>query len=187
MIFHLNIRHVFGQNLKEADLKTSDGWLNLLSLDGLFPYFEMNIKERRLDLYFLYQQAESKLLPEQVDDGLEGRLLRSLVLLGVTSGDPHLRTNRELLQQALALPPAHSSELLAALGRLEQAGIVYLTQAGYYQLVQQGQANPHELRSIIERYSQEVITSPMALLNEQYKPTNVTATVNTSLRSTPSR
>ncbi len=170
--------------IEDADLTTSDGWLNLLSLDGLFRYFEMNIKERRLDLYLLYQQAKSKFLPEKVYDGLEGRLLRSLVLLGVTSGDPHLRTNRELLQQALALPPARSSELLAALGRLEQAGIVYLSQAGYYQLVQQGQANPRELRSIIERHAQEVITSPMALLNEQYKPANVTAINYNKVRGT---
>jgi hypothetical protein len=177
-------KHGLKSFIKDADLTMGAGWLNLLSLDGLFPYFEMNIKERRLDLYFLYQQAKSKLLPEQVDDGLEGRLLRCFVLLGITSGDPHLRANRELLQQALALSHARSSELQAALGRLEQAGIVYLSQAGYYQLVQQGQANPSELRSIIERHAQEAITSPMALLNEQYKPTNVAATNYNRVRGT---
>lgn len=170
--------------IEEANLKTSDGWLNLLSLDGLFPYFEMSIRERRLDLYSLYQQAKSKLLPEQVDIGLEGRLLQILILLSVTSGDPHLRSDRETLHHALALSPTRSSELVTALSRLEQAGVVYLSQTGYYQLVQQGQANPQELRSIIERRAQKITISPITLLNEQYKPTNVTAASYNKVRGT---
>jgi hypothetical protein len=73
---------------------------------------------------------------------------------------------------------------VTALNRLEQAGVVYVSQTGYYQLVQQGQANPQELRSIIERRAQRITISPITLLNEQYKPTNVTATSYNKVRGT---
>lgn len=170
--------------IEQASLITHDGWLNLLSLDYLFPYFEVNIKERHYELYLLYQQAKSKLLPAQVDSGLEGRLLRTLVLLDITSGDSNLRTDSELLRHALGLSPTQLPDLLTALNQLERAGIAYPSQSGYYHLVKQGQANPRELRSIIERRAQEITISPIGLLNEEYKPADINATNYNKVKGT---
>lgn len=154
--------------IEETELASTDGRLNLLSLDGLFNYFEINLREKRSELDLFYQQSKSKLSPQQVNDGLEGRLLRTLVLLDVISGDTNLRTDFDTLSQALGLPPSQELEIKAALKTLEDVGITYPTQAGYYQLVKQGQANPRELRNVIERYAQNFIESPIETLNTNY-------------------
>ncbi|GLV54348.1 hypothetical protein KDH_11960 [Dictyobacter sp. S3.2.2.5] len=151
-----------------AHLRSNDGRLNLLSLDQLFTYFEGSLREKNTELYYLYQQFSSKLTPEQIRIGLEGRLLKALILLDMITGDPssvssNLRTNRELLRHALNLSRTQMTELNTALQQLEQAGIAYPNQAGYYQLVKQGQANPSELRGRVEQYAK---TMPFLTLNE---------------------
>ncbi|EFH84788.1 hypothetical protein [Ktedonobacter racemifer] len=165
-----------------AHLRSDDGRLNLLSLDQLFAYFEGSLKEKNTELFYLYQQFSSKLTPEQIHTGLEGRLLRTLILLDMTtssdssSAPSNLRTTWELLRQALSLSPRQLTEFNTALKQLEQAGIAYPNQAGYYQLVKQGQANPSELRGRVEQYAKSIPFLPLSLLNERHPLTDIEAT-----------
>ncbi|GHO75231.1 hypothetical protein KSD_30020 [Ktedonobacter sp. SOSP1-85] len=162
--------------INESNVSSLDGWITLVPLDYLFAYFDVSLKEKRPDLYLLYQQARTKLLPEQVNLGLEGRLLKALVLLEIASGDTNLRTDSDSLRHALGLSPSSSENVKVALKELMQAGIAYPNQMGYYLLVKQGQANPSELRSIIERLAREDITkSPISVLNEQQESSDVNA------------
>lgn len=154
---------------------SSNGWLPLLSLDTLFTYFEPNLKEKRPDLLLAYQQACSNLSPTQLEDGLEGRLLRALVTLEVAGGDTSLRANQELLRHAIGLAPTQKSEVATALEQLEQNGIAYSSQGGYYQLVKPGRANPLELRRLIQQRSQDILKSPAVSLNIDYQPNDVEA------------
>ena len=170
--------------INDTELASANGWLNLLSLDKLFNYFQVNLREKQLELELFYQQAKSKLSPSQVNEGLEGRLLQALILLDVASGDAKLRSNFELLRHALGLPASQSKEIETALGQLVDAGITYPTQAGYYQLVKQGQANPRELRSIIERNAQGFIESPIQILNTNYGVNSQKATKYNTERGT---
>jgi hypothetical protein len=170
--------------ISEASGGINDGWIALLSLDKLFDYFESTLQEKRPDLLQAYQEASQTLSPEQIENGMEGSLLRALVMLDVASGDANLRANEELLRHALGLPTAKSLEIAAALTRLGQAGIAYASQSGFYQLVKPGRANPLELRRQIERRAQELTGSPIILLNSQYKPENIDAQKYNSERGT---
>lgn len=152
-----------------------NGRLSLLSLDRVFPYFEANLKEKRPDLLLAYQQAGSTLSHQQLEEGLEGRLVRALVLLDVAGGDPNLRADREILRQALGLAASQAPDIEHALHELEQAGIAYPTQSGFYQLVKPGHANPLELRREINRRVQSLSGSPIELLNAQHKPNDLDA------------
>lgn len=161
-----------------------NGWLPLLSLDLLFAYFEANLKEKRPDLLLAYQQASSTLSAKQLEDDLEGRLLRALVMLEVAGGDPNLRADHELLRHALGLAPSEQLAVLPALKQLEQDGIAYPSQSGYYQLVKPGRANPLELRRLVQQQAQELPGSPIELLNASNKPNNVEAERYNSERGT---
>ncbi|HEY9608978.1 hypothetical protein [Allocoleopsis sp.] len=172
--------------ISEASGEASDGWISLLSLDKLFGYFESTLEEKRPDLLQAYQEASQTLSPQQIENGIEGRLLRALVMLDVASGDASLRADRDLLRHVLGLASSKMSEVADALNQLEQAGIAYPSQSGHYQLVKQGRANPLELRRLIERRAQELPGSPVELLNAdvQYKPDDVDAQKYNSQRST---
>ncbi len=161
-----------------------NGWLPLLSLDLLFAYFEANLKEKRPDLLLAYQQASSTLSAKQLEDDLEGRLLRALVMLEVAGGDPNLRADHELLRHALGLAPSEHLAVTPALKQLEQDGIAYPSQSGYYQLVKPGRANPLELRRLVQQQAQELPGSPIELLNASNKPNNVEADRYNSERGT---
>jgi len=174
-----------GRFIEETSGEVSaNGWLPLLSLDKLFAYFEANLKEKRPDLLMAYQQASSTLSTNQLDNGLEGRLLRALVMLEVAEGDSSLRANHELLRHALALAPSQGVEVSIALTQLEQNGIAYPSQSGYYQLVKPGRTNPLELRRLIQQRSQELTGSPIELLNAQYRPNDIYAERYNSERGT---
>lgn len=170
--------------ISEASGDASDSWISLLSLDKLFGYFESTLEEKRPDLLQAYQQASQTLSPQQIESGIEGCLLRALVMLDVASGDANLRADRDLLRHALGLAPSKMSEVAAALNQLEQAGIAYPSQSGHYQLVKPGRANPLELRRQIERRAQELPGSPIELLNAHYQPENVEAQKYNSERGT---
>jgi hypothetical protein len=161
-----------------------NGWLPLLSLDMLFAYFEPNIKEKRPDLLLAYQQASSTLSATQLGEGLEGRLLRALVMLEVAGGDPNLGADHELLRHALGLAPSQQSDVTTALQQLEQDGIAYPLQSRYYQLVKSGRANPLELRRLVQQQAQELPGSSIELLNANYKQNNVEAERYNSERGT---
>lgn len=170
--------------ISEASGDASDGWISLLSLDKLFGYFESTLEEKRPDLLQAYQQASQTLSAQQIESGIEGRLLRALVMLDVASGDANLRADRDLLRHALGLAPSKISEVAAALNQLEQAGIAYPSQSGHYQLVKPGRANPLELRRQIERRAQELPGSPIELLNAHYQPEDIDAQKYNSERGT---
>ncbi len=162
--------------IQEANGDASNGWISLLSLDKLFGYFESNLTEKRPDLLKAYQDASQTLSAQQIETGIEGRLLRALVMLDVASGDANLRADRELLRHALSLSTSKMSEVAAALSQLEQVGIAYPSQSGHYQLVKPGRANPLELRSQIDRKAQgDNRQSPIILLNSLHKPHDVEA------------
>jgi len=164
-----------GHFIQEANGEvSSDGWLPLLSLDKLFAYFEPNLKEKRPDLLIAYQQASSSLSSTH-EYGLEGRLLRALVMLEAAGGDASLRIDHELLRHAIGLAPAQKSEVIAALEELERNGVAYPSQSGYYQLVKPGRANPLELRRLVQQRSQDLSGSPIELLNIRCKPQDVEA------------
>lgn len=174
-----------GHFIEEASGEVSaNGWLPLLSLDKLFSYFEPNVKEKRPELLFAYQQASSSLSSTQLEDGLEGRLLRALVILETAGGDSSLRADQELLRHALGLAPSQKSDVTAALEQLEQNGIAYPSQNGHYQLVKSGRANPLELRRLVQQRSQELTGSLIELLNARYKPHDVEAEHYNSERGT---
>jgi hypothetical protein len=173
-----------GHFIEEASGEVGlNGWLPLLSLDTLFAYFEANLKEKRPDLLLAYQQASSTLSATQLEEGLEGRLLRTLVMLEVAGGDPNLRADSELLRHALGLAPSQQSDVITALKQLEQDGIAYPSQSGYYQLVKPGRANPLELRRLVQQKAQEYGSS-IELLNASYKPNDVEAERYNSERGT---
>ncbi len=162
--------------IQEANGDASNGWISLLSLDKLFGYFESNLTEKRPDLLKAYQDASQTLSAQQIETGIEGRLLRALVMLDVASGDANLRADRELLRHALSLSTSKMSEVAAALSQLEQVGIAYPSQSGHYQLVKPGRANPLELRSQIDRKAQgDNRQPPIILLNSLHKPNDVEA------------
>src|SRR4028118_2275076 len=162
--------------IQEANGDASNGWISLLSLDKLFGYFESNLTEKRPDLLKAYQDASQTLSAQQIETGIEGRLLRALVMLDVASGDANLRADRELLRHALSLSTSKMSEVAAALSQLEQVGIAYPSQSGHYQLVKPGRANPLELRSQIDRKAQgDNRQSPIISLNSLHKPNDVEA------------
>jgi hypothetical protein len=174
-----------GHFIEEASGEAGrNGWLPLLSLDMLFTYFEPNLKEKRPDLLLAYQQASSALSATQLEEGLEGRLLRALVMLEVATGDPNLRADHELLRHALGLAPSQQSDVAIALKELEQEGIAYPSQGGFYQLVRPGRANPLELKRLIQQRSQELPGSPIELLNVLYKTNDVEAERYNSDRGT---
>ncbi len=171
--------------IEEADGEPApNGWLPMLSLDMLFAYFETNIKEKRPDLLLSYQQASSILTATQLQDGLEGRLLRALMMLEVAGGDPSLRANSELLRHALGLAPSQQLDIATALKQLEQDGIAYPSQSGYYELVKPGRANPLELRRLVQQQAQNLIGSPIEQLNVSDKPADVEAERYNSERGT---
>jgi hypothetical protein len=162
--------------IQEANADASNGWIPLLSLDKLFGYFESNLTEKRPDLLKAYQDASQTLSPPQIERGIEGRLLRALVMLDVASGDANLRADRELLRHALGLSTSKMSEVADALNQLEQVGIAYPSQSGHYQLVKPGRANPLELRSQIDRKAQgDNRQSPIISLNSFHKLNNIEA------------
>jgi len=162
--------------IQEASGEISlNSWLPLLSLDKLFAYFEPNLEEKRPDLLLAYQQTSSNLTPTQLEDGLEGRLLRALVMLEVAEGDTSLRANQELLRHAIGLAPTQKSEVATALEQLEQNSIAYPSQGGYYQLVKAGRANPLELRRLVQQRSQDILELPVVSLNIDYQPNDVEA------------
>lgn len=161
-----------------------NGWISLLSLDQLFEYFESTLEEKRPDLLQAYQEASQTLSPQQLEKGIEGRLLRALVMLDVASGDANLRADRELLRHSLGLAAKQMSEVTAALEQLQQSGIAYPSQSGYFQLVKPGRANPLELRRQIERGAQDFRGSPIELLNAQHKLEDVDAEKYNSERGT---
>ncbi len=143
------------------------GWMPLLALDHLFPYFETTLKDKREDLWQAYLDACSRLAPHELEHGLEGRVLRALVLLEVV-GDPKLRANLERLSDAVNLPPRATDQLTAALEKLEESEITYPSAAGFYQLNRPGQANPRELRRRITQHAQKLDLSPASHLNARY-------------------
>ncbi len=163
---------------------STEGQVSLIPLDYLFSYFDVSLKEKRSDLYLLYQQAQAKLSPEQVNVGLEGRLLKALVLLEVVTGDSNLRADQDSLRHALGLNSAHLKDISLALRELDQAGIAFPNRAGYYLLVKQGHANPSELRNVIELRAQDIALSPITTLNEHYKPKDVNALDYNKVRGT---
>jgi hypothetical protein len=154
--------------------RQANGWFPLVSVDALFTYFETNLSEKRGDLNLAYQQAVSSLHPEDVQ-GDAGKLLRALVLLEVVGGDPNLRVDRDLLRHAVGFAPSESDRLAKALVALEQAGVAYPSQSGYYQLVRPGRANPMELKRQIERMAQNPSASVVEMLNAKFKPTDIEA------------
>jgi hypothetical protein len=171
--------------ISEASAEVSNGWISLLSLNNLFAYFESTLQEKRPDLLQAYQEASQNLSPEQIENGIEGRLLRALVMLDVaSSGGANLQADQQLLRHALGLAPKQISEVDAALKQLGEAGIAYASQSGYYQLVKPGRANPLELRRQIERRAKELTGSPVGLLNAQYKPEDLEAQRYNSERGT---
>lgn len=162
--------------ISEASAEVSNGWISLLSLNNLFAYFETTLQEKRPDLLQAYQEASQNLSPEQIENGIEGCLLRALLMLDVaSSGGANLQADQQLLRHALGLAPKQISEVDAALKKLGEAGIAYASQSGYYQLVKPGRANPLELRRQIERIAKELTGSPVELLNAQNKPENIEA------------
>lgn len=174
-----------GRFIEEASGEPEpNGWLPLLSLDMLFTYFETNLKEKRPELLLAYQQASSTLSAIQLEEGLEGRLLRALIMLEVAVGDPNLRANPELLRHALGLAPTQQSDVATALKQLEQDGIAYPSQSGYYRLVTPGRTNPLELRRLVEQQAKNLLESPIERLNVSYKPNNVEAERYNSERGT---
>lgn len=162
----------------------SSGRIPLLSIDRLFSYFEANIKEKRPDLLLAYQQGSSTLSRQQLEDGLEGRLLRALVMLEVAEGDSNLRADQELLRHAVGLAPSQISEVITALEQLGQNGVAYPSRSGNYQLVRQGRANPLELRRLIDRSALGITESPIKLLNEHHKKGIVDASTYNSAHGT---
>lgn len=175
--------------ISEASGEVVDGWISLLSLDQLFGYFESTLKEKRPDLLQAYRAASQTFSSQQIENGIEGRLLRALVMLDIastSSGDSNLRADRDMLRHALGLPRSRTSDsdITAALENLEQAAIAYPSQAGHYQLVKPGRANPLELRRSIERRAPDMPGSPIILLNSQHKPKDIEATKYNSERHT---
>ncbi|MGB0383773.1 MAG: hypothetical protein ACPGWR_03035 [Ardenticatenaceae bacterium] len=172
--------------IQKASGEVSKGRLSLRPLEGLFDYFDVSIKEKRPDLWQVYLEATSLLSPPQFDPGLEGQLLRALILLDVASGDPNLRADSDLLRHALGLQPSSLPEITIALEQLQEHGIAYPSQSGHYQLVKPGHANPLELRRLIERGAGKLRGSPLQLLNRdlRYQPRDVQAQGYNSDRGT---
>lgn len=172
--------------IQQTSAEVSNGRIKLLSLVKLFNYFNLSIKEKRPELWQVYQDAATLLSPEQFHPGLEGQLLRALILLEVTSGDPNLRADKELLRHALNLPPSSLPEITVALQQLQEHDIAYPSQSGHYQLVKEGRAKPSELRRRIEKRVRELPGSPLEQLNGnvRYQPLNVEARAYNSERGT---
>lgn len=166
--------------IAEASAEPQNGWVPLLSLDRMFYYFETNLNEKRLELQLAYQDASRKLTSRQIEQGLEGRLLRSLVMLEVANQ----RADLEILRHSVGLPISKEPEVTQAISKLEQAGVAYPSQAGFYQLVKRGGVDPITLRRQIEQRAQTVLSSPLDTLNAQYKPHDVEAERYNSARGT---
>lgn len=153
-----------------ATVEPDNGWIPLFSLDRLFDYFESNLNEKRLELLLSYQDARRKLSSQQIETGLEGRLLRALVVLEVADQ----RADVEIVRHAVGLPPNKMVEIKAALGELERSSAAFSTQAGDYQLVKLGGVNPNELKRAIEKNAQN-IERPLENLNLHHKPNDIPA------------
>ncbi|MCB0179968.1 MAG: hypothetical protein KDI62_17175, partial [Anaerolineae bacterium] len=176
--FILDTDRGLGHFIQEATGEAKDGWFTLLSVDKLFDYFEANLEQKREDLHMAYQQSSLELPATQVESGLEGRLLRALVILEVAA----VQADRDLLRHALGLPSTRLSDINNALSLLEDAGAAYLSQSGYYQLIKPGRANPKELRRLIDQRARNTLRSPLETLDAQHKPDNVEASRYNSKR-----
>lgn len=159
------------------------GWIPLLSLDRLFPYFEPTLKDKREDLWQAYLDARSRLTAHELEHGMEGRVLRVLVLLEVM-GDT-LRVSPERLADALSLPRHNMDPLLGALHRLEEeAEILYRTMAGSYHIRRPGQVSRSEIRRAVEKRAQDMTLSLASELNRLYSRPAIKATeYNNHLKS----
>ncbi len=167
-----------GHFIQKASGEAKEGWLTLFTVDKLFDYFEANLEQKREDLYIAYKQSSLELSDAQVKSGLEGRLLRALIMLEV----PEVRADSELLRHALGLTPAKMAEINDALSKLEDTGAAYLSQSGYYQLVKPGRANPKELRRLIDQQARTILPSPLETLDANDKPDDVEASAYNSKR-----
>lgn len=162
-----------------ASADPDNGWIPLFSLDKLFDYFESSLNEKRVELLLSYQDTRHKLSAEKFEQGLEGRLLRALVMLDV-AGQP---ADANLMRHAIGLPPIKMPEVNTALDELEKAGAIIATQVGYYQLVKRGGVDPYTLRRTIEQNAQK-IDRPLEKLNLNHKPNDISAERYNSDRGT---
>lgn len=156
--------------IADASAAPDNGRIPLLTLDRLFDYFESSMNEKRIELLLSYQDSRHKLSAQHFEQGLEGQLLRALMMLDVV-GQP---ADAELMRHAIGLPPARMPDVNAALSELEKTGTAYATQAGYYQLVKRGGVDPYALRRTVEQDAQK-IARPLEKLNLDYKPNDILA------------
>lgn len=153
-----------------ASAMPQDGWISLFTLERLFDYFEPSLAEKRPDLFLSYGEARKNLSDQQYYNGLEGKVLRAMVLLDVAG----LRAEPELLRHAVGLLPALMPEISSVLSVLEKANVAYVTQAGSYQLVKMGGVNPYAVRRAIQEHAL-AITRPIDKLNINYAPLDIPA------------
>ncbi len=166
--------------IAEAKGTPEDGWMPLFTVDKLFDYFEDALEEKRPGLKLNYQDAARKLTPEQVENKLEGRLLRALVMLEIAD----LRADKEILRHAIGFPASRMSELELTIAQLEQASVIYPSLAGYYNLVTRGGVDPAGLKRKIEQLANDILTSPLNTLNAQHGLASVEASKYNTQRGT---
>lgn len=150
------------------------GWSNLLTVDKLFDYFEQSIQVRRSDVTDTYNHSLQLLDSVQVDKALAERVLKVIAFCEVVA--PALSPTRQLLRQALNLPPQAENELGMALTLLEQLEAIYpphevdgdTSAGGAYGLPIAGRVSPLNLRQRVLRKARELQTS-VAKLQAAYQ------------------
>lgn len=126
-------------------------WSNLLTLDWLFDYFEKSIQVRHSEITDAYNLALQHLSPVNVEQTLARRVLKAVAICELVA--PALSPTRQLLRQALNLPPSLEGELNAALTLLGQVEALYPPNdaEGAYNLPIAGRTNVVNLRQRVMR------------------------------------
>ncbi len=147
-------------------------WQHLLPVDYLFWYFESSLEQKRSDLSLAYEEAQKHLSREQLE-GLEGRIVRALVLFEVLN-DGRLRSNQAFLAQALNVPPEYKQNLEHALHNLQELSIAIPDNAGNYEINKPGRADPRVLRATIDAEARRTTDSMIVALNSERRLNDIT-------------
>ena len=122
----------FGQFIQGPLFEDDRGDLRLITLDRLFAYFEVRLRDDKPPIYSRYEQAMAT-----VTDELSRRLLKTLALCDVLEVRTPLMPTEENLVRLLNLTSEDTDSLVDVQRRLQDLvdnGFVYVDGQGHYKL-----------------------------------------------------